>query len=276
MGLALDPQFATNGYLYVMYTYRGNQGMNNRISRLTVNGERAGAEQVLLDGIPGANIHDGGRLAFGPDGKLYASTGDAANADQAQNRESVAGKILRLNPDGSVPADNPFPGSPVYSYGHRNPEGMDWHPQTGVLYATEHGSSARDEVNRIQPGQNYGWPTVRGKAGDSRFVDPVHESGNETWAPAGAAFYDGSLLGPWQGSLFYGTLRGQHLHRLQLGGPNFDQVVSEEKLFDGEYGRIRAVSVGPDGALYFSTSNRDGRGSPTNEDDRVLRIVPAG
>lgn len=274
MGLALDPQFAANGFLYVMYTYRGERGLVNRVARLTLRGERAGEERVLLDGIPGASIHDGGRVAFGPDGKLYVTTGDAASADLAQDRSSLAGKILRLNPDGSVPADNPFPGSPVYSYGHRNPEGLAWHPQTGTLYATEHGSSARDEVNRIEPGQNYGWPVVRGAAGDNRFRDPVHESGDQTWAPAGAAFYDGTRLGPWRGSFFFGALRGQHLHRLVLGGPNFDRVVSAERLFDREYGRIRAVAVGPDGALYFTTSNRDGRGSPFPGDDRVLRVVP--
>jgi glucose/arabinose dehydrogenase len=271
MGLALDPDFASNGHLYVMYTYLAETG--NLISRLTVNGTRAGEEMVLLDGIPGNRNHDGGRLKFGPDGKLYATAGDAGEANLAQDPSSLAGKILRLNPDGSVPDDNPFPGSPVYSYGHRNPEGLAWHPESGALFSTEHGSSAHDEVNRIAPGANYGWPRVRGQENAEGMVAPVLESGEETWAPAGAAFYDGELLGPWQGNLFFGALRGQHLHRLVLAGPDQTQVVEEERLFEGEYGRIRAVEMGPDGALYFSTSNRDGRGSPAAEDDRILRLV---
>ncbi|MFQ6059037.1 MAG: PQQ-dependent sugar dehydrogenase [Anaerolineae bacterium] len=281
MGLALDPDFASNGYLYVMYTYRADGGLRNRISRLTLRGDRAGDEVVLLDGIPGAGIHDGGRLKFGPDGKLYATTGDAANGELAQRLDSLAGKVLRLNPDGSVPNDNPFPGSPVYSYGHRNPQGLAWQPATGALFITEHGPSGemglccRDEINLIEPGANYGWPLVTEAPGDPRFVDPVLHSGLDTWAPAGAAFYgNGEALAPWRGNLFFGALRGQHLHRLVLGGPQLQQVVAEERLFEGEYGRIRDIVLGPDGYLYFTTSNRDGRGRPAPDDDRILRIVP--
>jgi len=280
MGLALDPDFARNGYLYVMYTYRNGLQLRNRVSRLTLRGNRAGDEVVLLDGIPGAPIHDGGRLKFGPDGKLYITTGDATQRDQAQNLDSLLGKILRLNPDGSIPDDNPFPDSPVYSYGHRNPQGLAWQPGTGQLFSTEHGPSGEmgfccnDEVNLILPGANYGWPIVIDAPGDPRFQDPVLHSGNDTWAPAGAAFYEGTALAPWQGNLFFGALRGQHLHRLVFGGPELQQVVAEERLFEGEFGRIRDVVVGPDEFLYFTTSNRDGRGHPAPDDDRILRVVP--
>lgn len=279
MGLALDPQFAHNGYLYVMYTYRAGGELRNRISRLTVRGNTAGEEVVLIDAIPGAGIHDGGRLAFGPDGKLYATTGDATQRALAQRLDSLAGKILRLNPDGSVPADNPFPGSYVFSYGHRNPQGLAWHPQTGRLYSTEHGPTGEmglcclDELNLIRPGANYGWPVVTDAPGDPRFVDPILHSDQETWAPAGMAFVTGTALAPWAGHLFFGALRGQHLHHVVLS-PDGSRVVFHEALFQGQFGRIREVHMGPDGFLYFTTSNRDGRGRPGPEDDRILRIVP--
>ncbi|WP_322798656.1 PQQ-dependent sugar dehydrogenase [Thermoflexus sp.] len=280
MGLALDPNFAQNGQLYVMYTYRSGGALRNRISRLTLRGNTAGEEMVLVDNIPGANIHNGGRLAFGPDGKLYATTGDAAQRNLAQQLDSLAGKILRLNPDGTIPPDNPFPGSYVYSYGHRNPQGLAWHPTTGQLYSTEHGPTGemglccRDELNLIRPGGNYGWPRVTGIAGDPRFIDPILYSGEEsTWAPAGMAFVTGDRLVPWKDHLFFATLRGQHLHHVVLG-PDGTSVVFHEELFRGEFGRIRDVVMGPDGALYFTTSNRDGRGQPRSGDDRILRIVP--
>ncbi len=279
MGLALDPNFAQNGYLYVMYTYRAGGALRNRISRLTLQGNTAGDEVILIDNIPGAGIHDGGRLAFGPDGKLYATTGDAAQRNLAQQLDSLAGKILRLNPDGSIPIDNPFPGSYVYSYGHRNPQGLAWHPTTGQLYSTEHGPTGemglccRDELNLIRPGGNYGWPLVTGAPGDPRFIDPILHSGEDTWAPAGMAFVVGDLLAPWRGHLFFGALRGQHLHHVVLG-PDGTTVVFHEALFRGEFGRIRDVVMGPDGALYFTTSNRDGRGRPQPGDDRILRILP--
>ncbi len=282
LGLALDPRFSENGYLYVYYTYQGAGGLRNRISRLTFDGEVASGEMVLLQDIPGAGIHDGGGLRFGPDGKLYATTGDARQPGLAQELTSLAGKILRLNSDGSVPSDNPFPGSYVYSLGHRNPQGLAWQPSTGHLFATEHGPSGefrlccRDEVNLIEAGGNFGWPEVTMAPGDPRFVDPILASGTDhTWAPASAGFYDGEVLWPWQANLFFGALRGQHLHRVILGGPNLDQVVDEEVLFQSQLGRLRAVVEGPDGYLYVTTSNRDGRGNPAPDDDRILRIVPA-
>ena len=228
---------------------------------------------MALDGIPGGSIHDGGRIAFGPDGKLYITTGDAGNSANAQDLRSLAGKVLRLNADGTVPSDNPFAGSPVYSYGHRNPQGLAWRPGTNELYVTEHGSSARDEVNRIQLGGNYGWPTVRGIAEDSRFIDPIVESGDDTWAPSGALFYTGSAFSVWQGSLLYTALRGEALFRLRLQSDGRAAGLPEKLCIGDRLGRLRTVVQAPDGSLYLLTNNRV-RGQPTGDDDRLLHITP--
>jgi glucose/arabinose dehydrogenase len=274
MGLAIDPSFQDNGFIYVMYSYQAAPGqLLNRISRLTVDGNQAGGEAVLLDGIPGASIHDGGRLRFGPAAKLFATAGDAAVPSNAQDINSLSGKILRLNTDGTIPDDNPFPGLPVFTLGHRNPEGLAFQLGTGQLFSTEHGPVGNDELNVIDAGQDYGWPIVQGIAGNPSFVDPILDFPTSV-APAGATFYDGDRLPGWTGNLFFGTLRGQHVHRVVLGGPDSRQVVAEERLFEGAFGRIRDVIQGPDGFIYFTTSNRDGRGSPAPEDDRILRIVP--
>ncbi|MBI4317471.1 MAG: PQQ-dependent sugar dehydrogenase [Chloroflexi bacterium] len=274
MGLALDPAFQQNGYLYIMYTYRDQAGnLKNRVSRLVESGGRAGNEVVLLDGMPGANIHDGGRIKFGPDRKLYVTLGDASNSSLAQQLGSPAGKIMRINGDGSIPDDNPFPGSPVWSLGHRNPQGLAWHPATGLLFSTEHGPVGNDEVNVVRAGNNYGWPTVTGTGGAPRFVDPILLF-TPSVAPSGATFYDGSQLAPWRGSLFFTTLRGGHLHRVTLRGPDLTEVELQERLFESQFGRLRDVIQGPDGFLYFATNNRDGRGSPAPTDDRILRILP--
>ena len=273
MGLALDPIFERNGHVYVMYTYDGESGVMNRVSRFTVEGNRTSGEKVLLDRIPGAVNHDGGRVAFGPDRKLYVTTGDALMEDAPQDRQSLAGKILRINPDGSIPEDNPFPGSPVYSYGHRNPEGLAWQPGTDLLYSTEHGPVGNDEVNRIERGKNYGWPVVQGQANEREFVDPLAVY-SPSVAPAGATFYASESIPQWTGSFFFGTLRGEHLHRIVFDRAG--EVAEQERLYQGEYGRIRSVAQGPDGALYFGTSNQDGRGTPAEADDRILRIVPEG
>lgn len=262
MGLALDPDFAGTGHLYVCYTAGGRGGAVNRISRLTVREERAGDERVLIDDMPAAAIHDGCRLKFGPDGKLYATMGDAAEPRLAQQRDSLAGKILRINRDGSVPGDNPVRGSPVWSYGHRNPQGLAW-DAAGRLWASEHGSSAHDEINLILPGRNYGWPEVRGRQTREGFVPPALESGDDTWAPSGIA-----ILGE---TLYVAALRGQRLLTIAIAGGRVGEVTA---LFRGEYGRLRDVVVGPDGALWVATNNRDGRGSPRAGDDRILRVAP--
>jgi len=278
LGLALHPAFQENGLLYVYHTYAADAGLRNRVVRLRDEGGRGVDAQILLDGIPGAAIHDGGRLKFGPDGKLYISAGEAAVPELAQDLSSLGGKILRLNPDGSIPADNPFPGSPIYSFGHRNPQGLAWHPDTGDLFATEHGPSGefglccRDEVNRIIAGGNYGWPRVAGRGGDARFIDPIHESGQGTWAPSGATFLTRQ---PGRGHLLFAALRGQHLQRVELGGSRFDQVVRVQQLLAGQFGRLRDVVEDPDGEVYILTNNRDGRGQPAVDDDRLLRLLPS-
>ena len=253
--------------------------MQNRLVRMREDLEtRRGAfDAVLLDDVRGSRVHDGGRVKFGPDGKLYWTMGDAGNMPLAQSLDSWNGKILRINSDGTVPADNPFPGSPIYSYGHRNPQGLAWQPGTGRLYASEHGPSGAqsccDEVNYVQAGMNYGWPQVFGDRTAAGTVPPIVQSGPQsanTWAPGGATFVSS---GPWAGSLLFVGLRGESLYRVALDPANPTAVLGFERLLQGEYGRLRDVVEGPDGALYIATSNRDGRGRPVANDDRVLRLT---
>jgi len=215
--------------------------------------------ETILDGIPAARVHNGGRIAFGPDGKLYATTGDAGDTSTAQDRDSLAGKILRLEPDGSVPADNPFPDSPIYSYGHRNPQGIAWDAD-GTLYASEFGQNTWDELNVIEPGANYGWPEVEGVAGDGRFVDPVQQFRPADASPSGMAVAGGAV--------YIAGLRGERLIEVPLSDAGESDTAT-----DG-YGRLRDVIVAPDGALWVLTNNTDGRGRPGSEDDRILRFDP--
>jgi len=275
LGLAVAPDFAESSALYVYYTYDGPGGPRNRVSRLRLVEGAAPDEAIVFDGIQGARNHDGGRIAFGPDGKLYVGTGDAQQPRSLpQDLASPNGKILRLNPDGTVPDDNPFPGSPVYSLGHRNVQGLAWRPSTGQLYAAEHGPSGdlgwccHDEINLIVPGGNYGWPDVIGQAGDPRYRDPLVESGTGSWPPGGLAF---ATTGPWAGDLFLASLAGGQLWRFTLSEDG-TAVTDREQLIAGEYGRLRALASGPDGALYLATSNRDGRGRPAAADDRIFRV----
>ncbi|HEX7007710.1 MAG TPA: PQQ-dependent sugar dehydrogenase [Alphaproteobacteria bacterium] len=277
MGLALHPDFPRQPYVYAMHTLDGANGIQNRAIRLRHEGARATPETVIVDGIPGARIHDGGRIAFGPDRMLYVATGDASRAALAQDRASLAGKILRVDAEGAVPNDNPFPGSPVWSLGHRNPQGLAWHPETRQLFVAEHGPTgefglrAYDEINVVVKGGNYGWPRAVGAAGDARYRDPLVAWPERATPPGGIAF--------WRGDLYVTTLRSQALIRVALdrAGEGW-RVTAIERWFndgsDGRYGRLRDAVVGPDGALYVLTSNRDGRGSPRRGDDRILRITP--
>lgn len=272
MGLALDPDYPGEPFIYVAYTYQQGGGTFNRLSRFAFNGSSLGAETVLVNGIPGSSIHDGARVAFGPDGFLYMTTGDAANADLAQNASSLAGKVLRMTKSGAAAPGNPTAGSRVFTLGHRNPQGLAFHPTTGQPFVTEHGPDRDDEVNRLQAGRNYGWPVVGGSPGDPRFVDALR-SWTPTIAPAGALFFTGTGIPDWRGSFLFVTLKGQDLRRLIPADQAFSAVAAEQIFLNERFGRLRAIAQGADGALYLGTSNRDGRGTVRDGDDRILRIT---
>lgn len=272
LGLALDPAFASNGLVYLYYTARTASGRVNRVARYRESGNRLAERIVLLDNIPANVIHDGGRIRFGPDGLLYITAGDAATEELAQDVASLAGKILRINPDGTTPRGNPF-SSPVYSYGHRNPQGIDWHPTTGELWESEHGATGNDEINVIDLGVNYGWPLIEGNQTMPGMREPVAFY-NPAIAPSGSSFYRGQRFAQFANNLFVGTLRGTHLLRIRLDPSAPRRIVAQERLLEGQFGRIRDVASGPDGYLYFCTNNRDGRGTPIAGDDRIARLVP--
>jgi glucose/arabinose dehydrogenase len=282
LGIALDRNFNSNRYIYVYHTYQEGGQTYNRLLRMIENGGKAKIDKVLLDGLPGDRIHDGGRVKIGPDGLLYITSGDAGEASMAQDVAQLGGKILRIKTDGTIPADNPFPGSPVYSLGHRNPQGLAWHPATGKLFSTEHGQTAHDEFNIIEPGANYGWPLIQGdeaqvpakdagRKGPGPLKVPLLHSGNVTWAPSGITSV---TKGPWKGNILAANLRGTQVQRVVLGSDQLS-VQKVEELFKGELGRIRNVAEGPDGSIYIMTNNRDGRGNPGAEDDRLIRLKPA-
>lgn len=278
MGLVKGPDYDQTKYLYACVAYPKDGGLVDKVVRLIDLQDRIDLDQIILDDIPAARFHAGCRLAFGPDSKLYVTTGDATDGPLAQDPNSLAGKILRLNPDGSIPADNPTPGSYVYSLGHRNPQGLDWHPVSGALYATEHGPSVfdgpagGDEVNHIVAGGNYGWPEVSHQESAPEFVDPLLVF-TPAEAPGSGQFYTGNVFPQFTNQFLFGALRGEGIVAVELSSANPDQVLSYQKL-DISVGRVRAVTTGPDGLIYFTTSNQDGRGESYPGDDQVYRLVP--
>jgi len=276
MGLTKHPDYPDQKFLYIMYTYQENNAIFNRVARYRDLDNTMEFDKIIIDKIPGSQVHNGGRIAFGPDGMLYVCTGDTWQAEIAQDINNSGGKILRLTPEGDIPDDNPFANSPVYSLGHRNPQGLAWHPDTETLFSSEHGPSGefglrdRDIINIIEKGGNYGWPLVLGNANVDPYIDPIIMWPQAT-PPSGMAF--------WNGDLFLATLRSRALIRISMM-PKDDsyEITAIVRLFatdlsNGTYGRLRSAVAGPDNALYVLTNNRDGRGTPQEGDDRILRIT---
>ncbi len=280
MSLTLHPQFANNHFLYLSYAYKSESQLV-RVVRYRESESGLIDRQVIMENIPAAQFHAGCRLGFGPDAKLYITTGDATERALAQRLDSLAGKTLRLNDDGTIPSDNPFVGQQnarpeIWSLGHRNAQGMDWQPGTNLMFQTEHGPSGfdgpggGDEVNIVERGKNYGWPLIHHKEIRDGLEAPQLQY-TPAVAPASGAFYRGSAFPQFRGNFFFGCLRGERIIRVVLDGR---RVLSQEGLLREKYGRIRDVAEGPDGAIYFSTSNQDGRGKPARDDDRIIRLRP--
>ncbi len=266
LGVAVSPRYERDRYVYAYTTTE----TDNRVVRFRIGEE----PEPVLTGIPVNSYHNGGRIEFGPDGMLYVTTGDAGDTANSQDRGSLGGKILRIAPDGSVPKDNPFPNSPVYSFGHRNVQGLAWDAD-GQLYASEFGQNTWDEANRIEAGENYGWPEVEGEGGEDRgFVDPITVWPTSEASPSGAEILVDGTIPQWEGDFFVTALRGESLWRLELDERG--DVTGRERLLEGEVGRVRDVAQAPDGSLWVSTSNRDGRGTPAEDDDRIFKLAPAG
>ncbi len=281
MDITLHPDFVKNGFVYLAYSYN-KDGKQVKIVRYVYKDKKFAEDKVILDHIPGAPNHAGMRCRFGPDGKLYVTTGDATDWNLAQKIDSIAGKTLRINDDGTVPKENPFVGkagyrTEIWTLGNRNAQGLAFQPGSGLAFETEHGPSGfegkgggGDEVNILEAGNNYGWPEVHHTATREGMVSPLLEY-SPACAPASAMFYNGAAFPAFKGNFFFGCLRGTRIIRVVLDGR---KVVKQENLLEGTHGRIREMAEGPDGYIYFSTSNRDGRGSPAKDDDRILRIVP--
>jgi glucose/arabinose dehydrogenase len=265
LGITLHPDFEKNHFIYLYYSYREDSHLWNKVLRITESSNRIVDSKTILDKIPAAEFDNGGVIKFGPDKKLYIGTGDATNESLAQNQTSLAGKILRLNYDGSIPQDNPFPNSPVYSYGHRNPQGMAWDDK-GNMYETEEGPTRNDEINLIEPGKNYGWPNQ--ECTGSKESQAALICYNPSIEPAGIIYYSSGKL-DLKNSLILTTLRGNNLYQLLLQ----NGTISAQKIILDGVGRIRDVNEGSDGYLYIITSNTDGRGFPDKNDDKLLRIV---
>lgn len=257
LGLAVSPGFASDRQVYVYYSTSNE----NRIVRMTYQNGGLGAPQPVLAGIPSAVFHDGGRITFGPDGMLYAGTGDARRPELAQDRVSLAGKILRMTPAGDPAPGNPFPGSLVFSYGHRNVQGLAFDSR-GRLWSVEHGADGWDELNLVAPGGNHGWPVVEGRGGGGQFRQPAVQWPPAEASPSGMAIVDDVI--------YIAALRGARLWQVPIVG---DGAAEPVPLFAGEFGRLRTVEQAPDGSLWVTTSNRDGRGDLRDGDDRILRLT---
>jgi len=260
LGLAVSPDYATDSTVFVYFT----RGSENVVARMTYDGEGLAGQRIVLDGIPAGPIHNGGRIAFGPDGYLYVGTGESGQSDLSQDRDSLGGKILRITPDGAPAPGNPFAGSPVWSLGHRNVQGLAWDDE-GRMWAAEFGQNTWDELNRIEPGENYGWPVVEGRAGDERYVDPVRQWRTSEASPSGIAVADGSV--------FMAALGGTRLWQVPLLEGADGRTGRPRASMRQRYGRLRTVVAAPDGSLWVTTSNRDGRGAPREGDDRIVRLT---
>ncbi|GCD82561.1 dehydrogenase [Parageobacillus thermoglucosidasius] len=254
LGFVLHPEKKNHAFLY--YTYEDKNGQFNRVVEIREENNEWFEQKVLLDQIPSGNFHHGGRIKIGPDKKLYITTGDATDAMIAQDKASLGGKILRMNLDGTIPDDNPYPGSFVYSYGHRNPQGLAW-DETGQLYSSEHGSSAHDEINLIKPKGNYGWPLIQGDETKNGMIAPLFHSGDHTWAPSGIAYHNGIL--------YVAQLRGEGVLAFNVKEKTYKQIVSNA-------GRVRDVFILRN-YLFFVTNNTDGRGAPANHDDKLIKMA---
>lgn len=281
MDITLHPEFSKNNFIYLVYSYN-TDGKRVKVVRYKYTGGKFTEPKVVIDNIPGAPNHSGSRCRFGPDGKLYITTGDSTDWNLAQKLDSLAGKTLRLNDDGTIPQDNPFIGRSgvrpeVWSYGHRNAQGLAWQPGTGTMFQTEHGPSSfegkgsgGDEFNLVERGANLGWSEIHHTEKRDGMVSPLLEY-SPACAPASGMFYNGAQFPLFKGNFFFGCLRGTRIIRVVLDGR---KVVRQEDLLSGTFGRIREMEEGPDGYIYFSTSNRDGRGTAAADDDRIMRLVP--
>lgn len=279
LGLAMHPDFASNRFFYIYYTADTNGSSVNRVERwrLSADGLSADRDRIIVDNIPVSQFHNGGRLRFGPDGMLYIGTGDARNPDLSQDVNSLAGKILRVTPEGQVPSDNPFPNNPVYILGIRNTQGFDWvNPST--MQITDHGPtgelgrSGHDEISIATAGDNLGWPTIYRCQSRSGLVTPSIVW-QQALPPGGATIYTGDAIAQWRGNLIVATLRSENLHRIVFDPQSPEQVERHEVYLQGEYGRLREALMGPDGELYVTTSNCDGRGNCPPDGDKILRIT---
>ena len=266
LGIAVHPAFDNNHFIYVYYTYEKDGTLWNKILRITESNNKLDAAKTIFDNMPGSVHNNGGIMKFGPDGKLYVGTGSISESSHGpQDIQSLEGKILRLNDDGTIPNDNPFSDSPIFSFGHMNPKGLGWDNE-GNLFVTEMGPSKNDEINLVQPGGNYGWPEQE-CSGNEEFIDPIN-CYDPAIDPGGIVFYYGDKV-KLDNPLVLATLRASHLFNLEIDD---EEIKSQTSILSG-MGRIRDVAVGPDGYLYLITSNTDGKGFPDASDDKLLRIV---